>query len=1027
MKHDADESRDPLHDGMSAGFGPAETGPAGHMSILDRIGSRSGMRIGVSLRAEPEAAPAPVLRPFAPGEDRPLATGKYQLQGEIARGGVGVVLRGHDVELGRDVAMKVLHPRHADRPELVERFVEEAQIGGQLQHPGIVPVYDLGLSEERPFFTMKLVKGQTLAALLSERESPNSDQPALLRVFEKVCQTMAYAHARGVIHRDLKPANVMVGAFGEVQVVDWGMGKVLPSGGTADEARAHERSRANVSVIETVRSQPGSAGASLVGSVMGTPAYMPPEQANGDVDRMDERSDVFALGAILCEILTGSPPYVGETEGLIGMAARAELDACFARLDAASPDPELDGLVRDCLRRPPAARPRNADVVSKRLTNYLQSVDQRAETARVEAAEQRGQARSARRAQRLTIGLAASVLVTAAVGLAFGWWILAESRRAESEARDRLSNHLSGINALWGEARGSGSEDLGPWLEAREAVSAAVLAARSGSVPPDQKKAVAALSTRFERELDAAKQDFAQSSKDHRLGEALVRLRIPEERAILAGDWIGQEAARLDREYASAIDAYLGGVDLHGTGTLDDVVRSLKTSAHASQLPSAFLHWVLMRDLVHPPDDSLESRRTQRIRVVATRLSEAASWRTGLIEWIAEPEQHSDDILRIANAADHLALAASDFVLLGEVLWLAGETGRAMEIYRTGRLVHPNDVGLCLHYAIRLHLRRPIPHDEAAGAFRIAYALRPDLPHVLGRLSHALYNGGRLEECALVNELRVRLDPRDGWTRYCQAIALRSLGRFDEALAVGDTTTDFDPGYGHLVLADTLVELERWEEAAHHQRQLVIVNPGIAIHHQRLATTYLELGQFSSARESIQRAAEIREEQIRKGTVPVEYAVGPARRLQELDAIPRIESIVDGVAQEQSIEELRVAARWAHRCRRFPEAFALYTQCIAESEGSNASTKDRYRAARSAVMTGTAEARSWALRVLTGELARIGDSAPLTFGPWLHSPQLSGVRDQLDTLPDAEGRAWRRFWSKVHATLEAARTDPPLR
>ena len=163
---------------------------------------------------------------------------RYQLSGEIARGGMGAVLRGRDVDLGRDLAVKVLLEKHANRPDVARRFIEEAQIGGQLQHPGVVPVYDIGRFGDRPFFTMKLVKGQTLAAILGERTDPAADRPRLLGIALQVAQAMAYAHAKGVIHRDLKPANIMVGAFGEVQVMDWGLAKVLAEGGVADEERA---------------------------------------------------------------------------------------------------------------------------------------------------------------------------------------------------------------------------------------------------------------------------------------------------------------------------------------------------------------------------------------------------------------------------------------------------------------------------------------------------------------------------------------------------------------------------------------------------------------------------------------------------------------------------------------------------------------------------------------------------------------------------------------------------------------------
>src|SRR5262249_54270082 len=157
--------------------------------------------------------------------------GRVQLLGEIARGGMGVVLRGHDPELQRELAVKVILPAHRDNPELLRRFVGEARLAGQLQHPGIMPVYDVGrLADGRPFFAMKLIEGRTLAELLAERGDPGQDLPRFLRYFEAVCQAVGYAHARGVIHRDLKPANVMVGSFGEVQVMDWGLAKRLDDG-----------------------------------------------------------------------------------------------------------------------------------------------------------------------------------------------------------------------------------------------------------------------------------------------------------------------------------------------------------------------------------------------------------------------------------------------------------------------------------------------------------------------------------------------------------------------------------------------------------------------------------------------------------------------------------------------------------------------------------------------------------------------------------------------------------------------------
>src|SRR5262249_23584703 len=189
---------------------------------------------------EPFTGPGPVARPSSaevPGPSGRMA--RLQLLGEVARGGMGVIIKGHDSDLGRDLAVKVLLEQHRENPDLIRRFVEEAQIAGQLQHPGVVPVYELGtLADHRPYFAMKLVKGRTLAELLEERAGPAEDRARLLGIFAHVGLTMAYAHARGVIHRDLKPSNIMVGSFGEVQVMDWGLAKVLPRGGVADDEGA---------------------------------------------------------------------------------------------------------------------------------------------------------------------------------------------------------------------------------------------------------------------------------------------------------------------------------------------------------------------------------------------------------------------------------------------------------------------------------------------------------------------------------------------------------------------------------------------------------------------------------------------------------------------------------------------------------------------------------------------------------------------------------------------------------------------
>jgi serine/threonine-protein kinase len=225
-----------------------------------------------------------------------LPTGRFDDEGEMAHGGGSVVHRIFDRTLLRRCAMKVLKPNLLDSAEDWQRFIEEAQITGQLDHPNIVPTHELSItSAGAPYFTMKLVEGQTLEAILAARQGEvrQLDWLApLLEIFVKVCEAVAFAHSRGVIHRDLKPGNVMVGAYGEVYVMDWGIARLLA--GRKDVAVGRDRER-----------QPLDRD----GIVLGTPAYMPPEQARGHHQATNERSDIFALGATLYQILTGHPPH----------------------------------------------------------------------------------------------------------------------------------------------------------------------------------------------------------------------------------------------------------------------------------------------------------------------------------------------------------------------------------------------------------------------------------------------------------------------------------------------------------------------------------------------------------------------------------------------------------------------------------------------------------------------------------------------------------------------------------------------
>ncbi|MGE0431198.1 MAG: tetratricopeptide repeat protein [Planctomycetota bacterium] len=310
----------------------------------------------------PPQPPVTVTRPGDDGPPPPTAVAfgtRYTMGGELGRGGLGIVLRAEDRSLHRELAIKVL--RNASRATAVAEFVDEAQITGQLEHPNIVPVYELGHDPGgRPYMAMKLVRGQTLSDRIDDARQagrPSSlaalQQDGRLDAFLKVCDAISYAHSRGVIHRDLKPDNVMVGEFGEVLVMDWGLARPLAASWQADATRPTRPARP----VRSDRRGDGSQEQTMDGDVFGTPSYMAPEQARGDRDLMDERTDVFLLGGILYALLTHQAPYAGGAAvQMIFRAARRDLVSPRRRAPKLGIPAELDAIAMKALAADPADR-----------------------------------------------------------------------------------------------------------------------------------------------------------------------------------------------------------------------------------------------------------------------------------------------------------------------------------------------------------------------------------------------------------------------------------------------------------------------------------------------------------------------------------------------------------------------------------------------------------------------------------------------------------------------------------------------
>ena len=355
-------------------------------------------------------------------KSQPLDIGeRYELQGIIAKGGMGEVHSAWDHVLKRSVAVKLLHDKLAT-DLIIKRFHYEAYITGQLQHPSIPPVHDLGTTADgKPYLVMKLIKGRTLDELIKQ---PGEEKLNVLAIFEAIAQAIGYAHSRAVIHRDLKPLNVMVGAFGEVQVMDWGLAKFhSDSEATTPEA----------SIVSTFY-DPRTADDShtIAGAVMGTPSYMPPEQAIGAIDQVNERSDVFGLGGILCAMLTGKPVFVGvDAESTRQLAAKGKVGDAFARLDACGAEPEVRALAKRCLAVEPCERPANGYEVAKIVAKLRRDADDRAKQAEI------GKVRSDTRRRVLTWS-AAAVFVVLSAGAIASWVLANQAREAEKATAAQL-------------------------------------------------------------------------------------------------------------------------------------------------------------------------------------------------------------------------------------------------------------------------------------------------------------------------------------------------------------------------------------------------------------------------------------------------------------------------------------------------------------------------------------------------------------------------------------------------------------
>lgn len=489
--------------------------------------------------------------------------GPYEILDELGRGGMGMILKARDRALNRDVAVKVMRPetrKHADRRL---RFVEEAQITGQLEHPGIAPVHFLGRDDDGlEFFSMKLVAGMTLEELLekwhdrSGRIREEYPQSRLLSIFERVAETVGFAHARGILHRDLKPANVMVGKYGEVWVLDWGLAKVI---GEDKEVKSpkEEAEQAVSWVRENVEK-----ALTLDGHTVGTPEYMAPEQARAE--QLDRRADIFSLGAILYHILTGDPPYKGKSaEDVLSSAALARFKPLRATRAGRRVPRALAAIVRKCMAR----RTRDRFAATEELLRDLRAY---AEGEPVSALPDSFRDRMGRFARKHWRGLAAAgatvllflmVITTSAIVVAGKDREALRARDQEAKAKREAAEAIA-ENAAKAQRRMKAFEPYAKAIDllmrGQKPEESVRLLGEALKIDPEFPEAQFALGEALRREGRPQKAAEAYSAA-HQLSTRLAKR--PNARALLAAGFAYDGAGQYEKAEASFLKAEKIGPD----------------------------------------------------------------------------------------------------------------------------------------------------------------------------------------------------------------------------------------------------------------------------------------------------------------------------------------------------------------------------------------------------------------------------------------------------------------------------------
>ena len=758
--------------------------------------------------------------------EQPSTGVRFRKVREHASGNLGVVYVARDEELNREVALKEIKERNADHSYSQAKFLLEAEVTGGLEHPGIVPVYGLGHHDDgRPFYAMRFIRGKSLLEAIRRfhaDDSLKSDPGArllalqkLVRRFTDVCNAVAYAHSRGVLHRDLKPDNVMVGKYGETLVVDWGLAKALGTSGEESRTVAGPDDPLPEALL-----QPSSAEgfeATQAGSLVGTPAYMSPEQAAGRLDLLGPASDIYGLGATLYHLIVGCPPISGTSLGdLLAKIQSGEFPR--PRSLVSWLDPALEAICLKAMAMKPEARYATPRALADDLDRWIANEP-------VAAYPEPFTRRAQRWTRRHKTALATAASAAFVAALLLGG--VARLRASERQRVDASALAAMGrAESLAIQARTARDPDR--WEAAvAEAVRAGDRLESGGGSPPlrlevaDRLEALRAEQDRLRRALD-------DEDLDRRTVAALEEARLR-----------GATLKDGDFDLKAVLEGYLNafrrrGIDV-ATLPVEEAARRIKASLIADDLIATLDDWAHIRGANVPP---------ARLEAIS-RAAETDPGRAAIRE--ARARQDNAALRRLCDGAEARRKLGPHFRLAFDSLRSLDASGN-LPLLEAILREHPGDFWLNFNLGVAYEYARPRRSQDAVRRLSAAVALRPDGLAALINLARSLQGLGQVAEAVATYAEAVRLRP-DAWSHYDLGKALYEQGKFDLAVAEHRESIRLKPDHAdaHYHLADALKRLDRPDEAIAEFREAIRLKPDYADAHNYIGVIYQDRGELDRA------------------------------------------------------------------------------------------------------------------------------------------------------------------------------------